>query len=38
VGDALTSDGTLVPVQPLIAPLFGGLTELGCWPESAVRQ
>ena len=27
-GDAQTSDGTLVPVQPLIAPLFGGLTEL----------
>jgi molybdopterin-containing oxidoreductase family iron-sulfur binding subunit len=27
-GDALASDGTLVPVQPLIAPLFGGLTEL----------
>ena len=27
-GDALTSDGTLVPVQPLIAPLFGGLTEI----------
>jgi molybdopterin-containing oxidoreductase family iron-sulfur binding subunit len=27
-GDLLTSDGTLVPVQPLIAPLFGGLTEL----------
>jgi len=27
-GDALTSDGTLVPVQPLIAPLFGGLTDL----------
>ena len=27
-GDARTSDGTLVPVQPLIAPLFGGLTEL----------
>jgi molybdopterin-containing oxidoreductase family iron-sulfur binding subunit len=27
-GDALTSDGTLVPLQPLIAPLFGGLTEL----------
>lgn len=26
--DALTADGTLVPVQPLIAPLFGGLTEL----------
>jgi molybdopterin-containing oxidoreductase family iron-sulfur binding subunit len=27
-GDALTSDGTLVPIQPLIAPLFGGLTAL----------
>lgn len=27
-GDARTSDGTLVPVQPLILPLFGGLTEL----------
>jgi molybdopterin-containing oxidoreductase family iron-sulfur binding subunit len=27
-GDARTSDGTLVPLQPLIAPLFGGLTEL----------
>ena len=27
-GDARTSDGTLVPVQPLIAPLFGGMTEL----------
>jgi len=27
-GDARTSDGVLVPVQPLIAPLFGGLTEL----------
>ncbi len=27
-GDAQTSDGTLVPIQPLIAPLFGGLTEL----------
>jgi MoCo/4Fe-4S cofactor protein with predicted Tat translocation signal len=27
-GDALTSDGTLVPIQPLIAPLFGGVTEL----------
>ena len=24
----VASDGTLVPVQPLIAPLFGGLTEL----------
>jgi len=27
-GDARTPDGTLVPVQPLIEPLFGGLTEL----------
>jgi molybdopterin-containing oxidoreductase family iron-sulfur binding subunit len=27
-GDAQTSDGTLVPIQPLIAPLFGGWTEL----------
>ena len=27
-GDARTSDGTLVPVQPLIQPLFGGITEL----------
>lgn len=26
--DAVTSDGTLVPVQPLLAPLFGGLTDL----------
>ena len=27
-GDARTSDGSLVPIQPLIAPLFEGLTEL----------
>jgi len=27
-GDARTSDGTLVPIQPLISPLFGGVTEL----------
>jgi MoCo/4Fe-4S cofactor protein with predicted Tat translocation signal len=27
-GDALTTDGTLVPIQPLILPLFDGLTEL----------
>jgi molybdopterin-containing oxidoreductase family iron-sulfur binding subunit len=27
-GDVITSDGTVVPVQPLIQPLFGGLTEL----------
>ena len=27
-GDATTSDGVVVPVQPLIQPLFGALTEL----------
>ncbi len=27
-GDAKTSDGMLVPIQPLIKPLFGGMTEL----------
>ena len=27
-GDAMTSDGTLVSIQPLIQPLFRGLTEL----------
>jgi MoCo/4Fe-4S cofactor protein with predicted Tat translocation signal len=27
-GDAITSDRTLVPIQPLIQPLFGGLMEL----------
>jgi molybdopterin-containing oxidoreductase family iron-sulfur binding subunit len=27
-GDARTADGTVVPLQPLIEPLFGGLTEL----------
>ncbi|HEV2331242.1 MAG TPA: TAT-variant-translocated molybdopterin oxidoreductase [Verrucomicrobiae bacterium] len=27
-GDARTWDGTLVPIQPLIQPLFGGLDEL----------
>lgn len=27
-GDALTATGVLVPVQPLIEPLFGGLTEI----------
>jgi molybdopterin-containing oxidoreductase family iron-sulfur binding subunit len=27
-GDAKTSDGTLVPIQPLIQPLFGGISEL----------
>jgi molybdopterin-containing oxidoreductase family iron-sulfur binding subunit len=27
-GDARTSDGTLVPIQPLIAPLFDGVSEL----------
>jgi MoCo/4Fe-4S cofactor protein with predicted Tat translocation signal len=27
-GDARTVDGTIVPIQPMILPLFGGLTEL----------
>ena len=27
-GDAMTSDGTVVAIQPLIQPLFGGLPEL----------
>ncbi|HMJ91394.1 MAG TPA: 4Fe-4S dicluster domain-containing protein, partial [Candidatus Acidoferrum sp.] len=27
-GDARTADGTIVPVQPLIQPLFGGLSEI----------
>lgn len=27
-GDARTSDGTLVAIQPLIEPLFGGLSEI----------
>ena len=26
-GDARTVDGTVVPVQPMILPLFGGLTQ-----------
>ena len=27
-GDARTADGTIVPVQPMILPLFDGITEL----------
>ncbi|MBC8011747.1 MAG: TAT-variant-translocated molybdopterin oxidoreductase, partial [Burkholderiales bacterium] len=27
-GDARTADGTIVPIQPMILPLFGGITEL----------
>jgi MoCo/4Fe-4S cofactor protein with predicted Tat translocation signal len=27
-GDARTGDGMIVPVQPLIEPLFGGITEI----------
>ena len=26
-GDARTADGTVVPIQPMIVPLFGGLTQ-----------
>lgn len=27
-GDARTSDGTIVPIQPLVSPLFEGMTEV----------
>jgi MoCo/4Fe-4S cofactor protein with predicted Tat translocation signal len=27
-GDARTSDGTVVPIQPLISPIFGGITQI----------
>ncbi len=27
-GDARTADGTIVPIQPMVLPLFDGLTEL----------
>jgi molybdopterin-containing oxidoreductase family iron-sulfur binding subunit len=27
-GDARTVDGTIVPIQPMILPLFGGLTDI----------
>jgi len=27
-GDARTADGTIVPIQPLIDPIFGGITDL----------
>jgi molybdopterin-containing oxidoreductase family iron-sulfur binding subunit len=27
-GDARTADGTIVPVQPMILPLFGGVSEI----------
>lgn len=27
-GDARTVDGTIVPIQPMILPLFGGVTEI----------
>src|SRR5205085_6399744 len=27
-GDARTIDGTIVPIQPMILPLFGGLTDI----------
>jgi len=34
-GDARTADGTLVPIQPLIAPLFGGISELDVFARLA---
>ena len=39
-GDARTADGTVVPIQPMILPLFGGLTQnevlalVGLLPEA----
>jgi len=30
-GDARTTDGTYVPVQPLIEALYGGVTEIEVW-------
>ncbi len=27
-GDARTADGTIVPIQPMILPLFGGITDI----------
>jgi MoCo/4Fe-4S cofactor protein with predicted Tat translocation signal len=34
-GDARTGDGTYVPIQPLIAPLYGGLSEIEVWAHFA---
>src|SRR4029453_6023228 len=36
--DARTSDGTVVPVQPLIAPLFDGMTDLELLARLAGRK
>ncbi len=37
-GDARTSDGTVVPVQPMILPLFGGLTDIEVLARIAGEQ
>ena len=37
-GDARTADGTYVPVQPLIAPLYGGLSEIELLAHFATAQ
>lgn len=37
-GDARTSDGTVVPIQPMILPLFGGLTDIEVLARIAGEQ
>ncbi len=37
-GDARTIDGTVVPVQPMILPLFGGLTQIEVLARLAGRD
>ena len=37
-GDARTIDGTVVPIQPMILPLFGGLTDLEVLARIAGEQ
>jgi MoCo/4Fe-4S cofactor protein with predicted Tat translocation signal len=37
-GDARTADGTVVPVQPMILPLFGGLTQIEILARIAGEQ
>ena len=37
-GDGRTHDGTVVPIQPMILPLFGGLTEIEVLARIAGEQ
>ncbi|MFM9029160.1 MAG: TAT-variant-translocated molybdopterin oxidoreductase, partial [Opitutaceae bacterium] len=37
-GDARTQDGTVVPVQPMIQPLFGGITQIEVLARLAGEQ